>query len=56
MVQIHREDSKKFLSTLERNHTKYELVDSQESNDGSLFIKLKKKYNNYSTEGYIGSI
>ncbi len=49
-----QEDFKRFLSQLERNHTKYELVDSQESNDGSVIIKIKKKYNNYSTEGYFG--
>jgi hypothetical protein len=47
-----QEDFKKFLSTLERNRTKYELVDSQEANDGSLIVKIKKRYTNYSTEGY----
>jgi len=40
------------IASLDRNNTKYELVDTQESNDGTVIIKIKKKYNNYSTEGY----
>ena len=48
-----QEDYKRFLATLDRNRTKYEVVDTKEEKDGSLIIKIKKKYNNYSTEGYL---
>jgi hypothetical protein len=48
-----QEDLKKYLSKLDKNRTKYEVVDCQEENDGSLVVKIKKEYNNYSTEGYL---
>jgi hypothetical protein len=48
-----KEDLKKLLSSLDRRRTKYELVSSEEAKDGSLIVKIKKKYNNYSTEGYL---
>lgn len=28
------------------------VIDSKEAGDGSIVVKIKKKYNTYSTEGY----
>ncbi len=47
-----KEDFKKYFSTLDKKKIKYELIDTQESDDGSITIKIKKEYNDYSTEGY----
>jgi ATP-dependent RNA circularization protein (DNA/RNA ligase family) len=48
-----KEDFQKFLSSLDKRRTKYELVSSEEAQDGSIIVKIKKRYNNYSTEGYL---
>lgn len=48
-----KEDFKKFLVSLDKKRTKYKVVESQEAEDGSLIIKIKKQYNNYSTKRYI---
>ena len=47
------EDLKKFLELLDRRRTKYQLVDQQKQEDGSIIIRLKKQYNAYKTDGYI---
>lgn len=48
-----QEDFKSFLNMLEKKHTKYEVMDSQTTDDGSLIVKIKKQYTDYSTEGYM---
>jgi hypothetical protein len=48
-----QEDYNKFLTSLDRKRTKYEIVDTQNANDGSIIVKIKRKYTNYSTEGYM---
>lgn len=48
-----REDYERFLELLERKKTKYQVVEEKEESDGTLFVKLKKQYNAYKTDGYI---
>lgn len=48
-----QEDLKKFLSMLDKKRTRYEVMDSQTEKDGSIVVKIKKQYNEYSTEGYM---
>lgn len=42
-----------YVRHLEKRRTKFEIVDKKEETDGSLIVKIKKRYNTYSTEGYI---
>lgn len=42
-----------YLDQLKRKHTKYELVDKFTGEDGNLYIRIKKQYNSYKTDGYI---
>lgn len=48
-----KEDLKRFLEVLDRKKTRYQVVEQWEESDGTLFIKLKKQYNAYKTDGYI---
>ena len=47
------EDLKKFLELMDRKKTKYQRVDQRQESDGTIFIKIKKQYNTYKTDGYI---
>ena len=42
-----------YLDQLNRKRTKYELVEKCTGNDGNLYIRIKKQYNSYKTDGYI---
>ena len=44
---------KMYLDQLNRKHTKYQLVDKTTGSDGNLYIKIRKQYNSYKTDGYI---
>lgn len=44
---------KMYLDQLNRKHVKYQLVDQYRGEDGNLYIKIKKQYNSYKTDGYI---
>ena len=48
-----QEDFKHYLSGLDKKHIKYQILDSRNDSDGSLIIKIKKEYQQYSTEGYL---
>lgn len=48
-----QDDFKQYLSKLNKKHTKYEVMDTQIDKDGSLVVKIKKEYNNYSTDEYM---
>lgn len=50
---IPHEDYRHYLSNLNKKHIKYEIIDSQTADNGSLVVKIKKEYNDYSTEGYL---
>ena len=42
-----------YLDQLKRKHTKYELIEKFTGDDGNLYIRIKKQYNSYKTDGYI---
>lgn len=48
-----QEDFKQYINMLNKKHTKHEVLDTQTDKDGSIVVKIKKEYNNYSTEGYM---
>lgn len=42
-----------FKNMLDRNRTKYRIIDEAVQPDGSIIVRLKKQYNSYSCEGYM---
>lgn len=42
-----------FNSMLDRNRTKYRIIDESEQPDGSIIVRLKKQYNSYSCDEYM---
>jgi len=48
-----QEDFKHFLAFLDKKRIKHEIMDTQIAADGSLIVKIKRRFNKYSTEGYI---
>ncbi len=48
-----QEDLKRFLELMDRKNTKYQVVEQNRMDDGSIIIRLKKQYNAYRTDGYI---
>ena len=43
----------KYLKQLERNRTKYKVVEETENEDGTIVIKILRQYNSYETGDYI---
>ena len=41
-----------YLKKLDHKNTKYEILETNNLNDGAILLKIKRQYNNYSTEGY----
>lgn len=48
-----KEEYEKYLKQLERNRTKYKVVEETENEDGTIVIKILKQYNSYETGDYI---
>ncbi len=44
-LKINRLEFEHYKTTLERNMTKYVIVDEAEENDGSIVVHVKKQYN-----------
>ena len=42
-----------FKSMLDRNRTKYRIIDESEQPDGSIIVRLKRQYNSYSCGEYM---
>ncbi|MCD8357156.1 MAG: hypothetical protein LUE11_11400 [Clostridia bacterium] len=42
-----------YKAQMERNNTKYEIVEETAQPDGSVIIKIKKQYNHHNTGDYI---
>ena len=47
------EEYKAYKAQMDRNRTKYQVVEEQRLEDGSLLIKIKKQYNNYDCGEYM---
>jgi hypothetical protein len=43
-----------YIRKLDKSKLKYSIEETQNEADGSLVVKIKKQYNFYSTEGYLG--
>lgn len=52
-VRAVEEEFSQYKAQLERNHTKYQIVDEKRLEDGSILVKLKKQYNQYDCGEYM---
>ena len=51
-IQAVKEEVAHYKSLLDRNHTKYKILQEKDQADGSVIIKMKKQYNNYDYGDY----
>lgn len=47
------EEYAQYKAQMDRNHTKYQVVEESRLEDGSILIKIKKQYNNYDCGEYL---
>ncbi len=47
------EEFSQYKAQLERNRTKYQIVEEKRLEDGSILVKLKKQYNQYDCGEYM---
>ena len=45
ILNINRQEFKHYKQTLERTHTRYQIVSCDEQEDGSLIVRIRKQYN-----------
>lgn len=44
-LKLNRQEFEHYKATLERTHTRYQIVDTTEQEDGSLIVRVRKQYN-----------
>ena len=44
-LKINHEEIEHYKSTLERSHTRYQITDASEREDGSIIVRVRKQYN-----------
>ena len=47
------DELEQYKKKMDRRNTRYEILETNKQEDGSIIIKIKKQYNSYSTEGYL---
>lgn len=47
-----KQEVEKYKTHLERNKTKYKIIEENEQEDGSLILKIKKQYNSHAVGNY----
>ena len=52
-VMLVRQELENYKKGLERNRTRYKIVDEQEQSDGSIIIKVIKQYNTSPVGDYV---
>ena len=52
-VRAVKEEVEHYKMQLNRSRTKYQVVDEEEQPDGSILLRIKKQYNNYSCAEYL---
>lgn len=52
-VKLVREEVARYKADLERNRTKYKIIDEAEQSDGSVVIKIIKQYNQSPVGDYL---
>ena len=44
-LELNRKELEQYRNTLERTRTRYQLTDVQETDDGSILVRVRKQYN-----------
>jgi non-specific serine/threonine protein kinase len=52
-VKAAKDELEHYKVQLERNNTKFQIVDEVEQSDGSIIVHIKKQYNNHSCDEYM---
>ena len=47
------DELEQYKKKMDRRNTRYEILETNKQEDGSIIITIKKQYNTYSTEGYL---
>lgn len=45
IIEANRRDIENYKKTLERSHTRYQIVSQEEQEDGSIIVRVRKQYN-----------
>jgi hypothetical protein len=48
-----KDEYESYKKNLDRNHTRYQIVDETEQEDGSILIHIKKQYNSANCDEYM---
>ncbi|MGM9531972.1 hypothetical protein [Intestinibacter sp.] len=52
-VKLVKKEYENYIAGLEKNHTKYKIIDETVQPDGSIIIKIRKQYNNSDVGEYL---
>ena len=52
-VQAVQAEFAHYIAQMDRNRTRYQILEKTEQPDGSLVVKLKRQYNNYDCSPYM---
>lgn len=52
-VRAVKDEFERYKNQLDRNRTKYQIVDEKEQPDGSIIIHIKKQYNSHNCDEYM---
>lgn len=44
-AKLNREEVEKYKASLDKSHTKYQIVEETEQSDGSIIVRVRKQYN-----------
>ena len=44
-LALNREEVEKYKASLEKNHTRYQITEETEQEDGSVLVRVRKQYN-----------
>lgn len=45
ILKINQQEIRRYKDTLERTHTRYQIVSEEEQEDGSILVHVRKQYN-----------
>lgn len=45
IAEANRREVERYFQTLDRSHTRYQLVSQEEQEDGTILIRIRKQYN-----------
>lgn len=52
-VEAAQQDWERYKNQMDRQHTKYRVVQEERQPDGSILVRIKKQYNQYNCDEYM---